>query len=117
MKTVDETHTQAKTMNVRKHPLMVRNSGIISWPPEWRRVGENQGTNVVRGELGILEDASMHELISNKIFLAMTHLSDRYIAVLAFDDPMFAKQLYQVLLKSIGRPIQEIGSLDLSHLL
>ena len=105
------------TMNLRDHPLMIRNSGVVSWPPEWKPVDVNQGNGIVRGEIGILEDASMHDLIANKIFLAMTHLSERYIAVLAFDDQVFANQLYLVLLKNIGREIREIGSLDLSHLL
>jgi hypothetical protein len=102
-------------MKLRDHPLLIRKSGIVSWPPDWKPVGENSGS--VRGEIGILDDASMHDLINNKIFLAMTHLSERYITVLAFDDQVFAKQLYLVLLKNLGRQIQEIGDLDLSHFL
>jgi hypothetical protein len=97
---------------LREHRLTLRNSGIVNWPPEWKPVAENRG--IVQGEIGILEDASMHDLLDNKIFLAMMHLSERYTAVLAFDDQVFAKQLYLVLLKNLGRQIREIGDLDLS---
>jgi hypothetical protein len=71
----------------------------------------------VRGELGSLDDVSMNKLIPNKVFLAMEHLAERYITVLAFDDDPFANQLYGLLLNNIGRSIQEIGDLDLSHTL
>ena len=47
----------------------------------------------------------------------MMHLGERYIAVLAFDDVVFTKQLYSILEQNIGRTIREIGDLDLSHLL
>jgi hypothetical protein len=59
---------------------------------------------------------SMHDLINSKIFMAMDHLSERYIAVLALNDEMFARQLYSLLVQHIGRSICEIGDLDLSHL-
>ncbi|HKY08879.1 MAG TPA: hypothetical protein VJQ55_11580 [Candidatus Binatia bacterium] len=101
-------------MKLRDHPLMIRNSGIVSWPPEWQPIGRKGS---VRGEIGILDDVSMHNLIANKIFLAAQHLSDRYVTVLAFDDEIFAKQLYPLLLENIGRSIQEIGELEISHLL
>jgi hypothetical protein len=101
-------------MKLRDHPLMTRKSGIPSWPPAWQPVVRNNGA--VQGELGILEDVSMSDLIPNKIFLAMEHVSERYITVLAFDDAMFAKQLYPLLLENIGRSIREIGDLDLSQL-
>jgi hypothetical protein len=102
-------------MKLRDHPLLIRKSGITSWPPQWQLVGNEK--NQVQGELGRLEDVSMNDLIANKIFVAMEHLSDRYIAVLAFDDEMFAQQLYSILMKNIGRSIREIGDLDVSRLL
>jgi hypothetical protein len=102
-------------MKLRDHPLMMRKSGMASWPPYWKCAARNG--DGVQGELGTLEDVSMNDLIANKIFLAMEHVSERYIAILAFDDAMFAKQLYPLLLENIGRSIKEIGDLDLSHLL
>ena len=106
---------KGRTMKLRDHPLMTLKSGTVSWPPQWQRVGHDR--SVVPGELGMLEDVSMHDLIENKIFMAMAHKSERYIAVLAFDDGMFAKQLYSLLLKQIGHSIREIGDLDMPHLL
>jgi hypothetical protein len=102
-------------MKLRDHPLMIRKSGVVNWPPEWKPVGETRG--IVQGEIGVLEDVSMHDLITNKIFLAMAHLSERYITVLAFDDETFAKQLYSLLVPSIGLSIRQIGDLDLNHFL
>jgi hypothetical protein len=99
-------------MKLRDHPLMVRN---VTWPPQWKPVGPSNGS--VQGELGILQDVSMHSLITNKICVTMEHLSHRYMAVLAFDDEMFTQHLYPVLLKRVGSSLQEIGDLDLSHLL
>jgi hypothetical protein len=88
---------------------------MMSWPPRLRSVANIRSE--VRGEIGILEDVSMNDLIPNKIFIAVDHLAERYIALLAFDDETFAKQLYPLLLKNVGRTIREIGELDLSHLL
>jgi hypothetical protein len=102
-------------VKLRDHRLMIRKSGVISWPPEWKLVGRDGGS--VRGELGTLDDVSMNKLIPNKVFLAMEHLSERYVTVLAFDDGPFANQLYGLLLDNIGRSIKEIGDLDLSHTL
>jgi hypothetical protein len=102
-------------MKLRDHPLMIRKSGVMSWPPEWKPVGPIGRS--VRGELGTLDDVSMNKLIPNKVFLAMEHLAERYITVLAFDDEPFANQLYGLLLDNIGRSIKDIGDLDLSHTL
>ena len=48
---------------------------MSSWPPDWQPVARKGGA--VKGELGILEDVSMSNLIDNKIFLAMEHLAER----------------------------------------
>lgn len=100
---------------LRDHPLIIRKSGIPSWPPQWRPVGRDNG--IIQGEVGILEDVSMSDLIENKIFLAMGHLGERYTSIIAFDDSTFARHLYPSLLKNIGRTIKDIGDLDLSHTL
>ncbi len=110
-----QTRCDVKPMKLRDHPLMIRKSGIASWPPQWQSVNRDRGS--VQGEIGILDDVSMHEAIENKIFLAIEHLGERYIAILAFDDNQFAKQLYPVLLENLGQCLKEIGDLDLSHAL
>jgi hypothetical protein len=105
---------KSRTVKLRDHPLMNRKSRTVSWPPQWQCVDHDRG--IVQGELGVLEDVSMHDLINSKIFMAMDHLSERYITVLALNDEMFARQLYSLLVQHIGRSICEIGDLDLSHL-
>ena len=102
-------------MKLRDHPLLTRKSGFVNWPPQWLSLG--WAGNKFSGEVGVLEDVSMHRLITNKIFIAARHREERYIAVLAFDDETFAQQLYQILLQNVDRSIKEIGDLDLSHLL
>ena len=102
-------------MKLREHPLFTRKSGYCSWPPQWQAI-LNENDTVV-GEVGILEDVSMNDLIANKGFLAMRHSGHRYIAVLAFDDASFANQIYSILILNMERSIKEIGDLDLSHLL
>ena len=106
---------KSRIVRLRDHPLMTRKSGTVGWPPLWKCVGNDRG--VVQGEVGMLEDVSMHDSIEDKIFIAMSHMSEKYIAVLVFDDGMFAKQIYSLFVQQIGRSIREIGDLDLSHLL
>lgn len=76
--------------------LSMRKGGVVSWPPEWRAVIRE--STVVQGEVGILDDVSMHDRIANKIFMAMEQMDERYIAVLSFDDETFTKQLYLLLI-------------------
>jgi hypothetical protein len=97
-------------MQLRNHPAMTRKSGVVNWPPQWRAVALDRG---VLGEVGTLEAVSMNDLIGNKIFIAMQHMSERYVAVLAFDDENFTKQLYSALLEHTGRTMRESGDLDL----
>ncbi len=59
----------------------------------------------------------MNELIPNKIFITARNGANRHMAVLAFDDIAFTRQLYRELLQNTGRSIRELGDLDLSHLL
>ena len=100
-------------MQLRNHPSMTRKSGLVNWPPQWRAVGLDRG---VLGELGTLEHVSMDDLVDNKIFLSMEHKSERFFAVLAFDDEKFTKQLYHILLQHTGRSVREIGDMDVSHM-
>jgi hypothetical protein len=101
-------------MRLRDHPRMIRKSGFVNWPPQWRPIGLDKG--LVQAERGILADVSRNTLIPNKIFVAMEYQAERYIAVLAFDDEVFANQLYPLLKKNIGRSILQLGELDLAHL-
>ena len=86
---------------------MTRTSSHTSWPPRWQPVGQQRG--LIQGELGILELVSMHNLIPNKIFLRMEHITDRYTERV--------KLLCEHLVVKLHNGIKEIGDLDVSHLL
>ena len=69
------------------------------------------------GEIGTLEQALMHELFDNKIFLFIEHGGFRYMGFMQFDDPAFCSQIHNLLKANLGRTIEEIGDLDLFHTL
>ena len=98
-------------MNLRDHSL-IRNT----WPPKWMPLLPDRDDKPV-GEVGILEDVFMSELIENKVFLFMQHLTFRYMGVMLFDDQMFSRAIFTVLKSHIGRSIEEIGNFDLSFTL
>ena len=95
---------------------MTRRSGLPIWPPKWTPTRLERDDKPV-GEVGILEDVVMSNLIDNKIFLFMHHQSYRYMGFMGFDDRAFCVQLYRLLKANIGRPIKEIGDLYVGHLL
>ena len=103
-------------MKFRDHPLMIRKSGYISWPPLWTTPHSDKDDKPV-GEIGILEDVAVSNLINNKIFLFMRYRSYRYMGVLAFDDPAFCRVIFTILKNNVDRSIEEIGDLDLGHTL
>jgi hypothetical protein len=53
-------------MELRDHPLMIRKSGHLIWPPVWTPIDPSRDDKPV-GEVGILEDVMMSELDDSKI--------------------------------------------------
>lgn len=103
-------------MRLRNHPLMTRKSGCQAWPPKWTTTRRDERDTPV-GEIGTLEQALMHELFDNKIFLFIEHGGFRYMGFMQFDDPAFCSQIHNLLKANLGRTIEEIGDLDLFHTL
>jgi hypothetical protein len=95
---------------------MIRKSGLPTWPPAWTTTRRDVNDRPT-GEIGYLERAMMHDLFDNKIFLVIEHQGFRYMGSMHFDDAGFCYQIYTFLQAHVGRSIQEIGDLDLSHLL
>jgi hypothetical protein len=95
---------------------MTRKSGFPSWPPVWTTTRQDANDRPT-GEIGNLERAMMHELFNNKIFLFIEHQGRRYMGSMQFDAPQFCYQIYALLQAQVGLSIQEIGDLDVSHLL
>jgi hypothetical protein len=69
------------------------------------------------GEVGVLEDVMMSDLIDNKVFMFIQHGGLRYMGFMGFDDPAFCSEIDRLLKFHVGLSIKEIGDLDLSHTL
>jgi hypothetical protein len=69
------------------------------------------------GEVGTLEEAAMNDLYDTKIFMRIADEGKRYLGTLLFDDGSFYRDVFFVLQRNIGKPIKEIGDLDLAHML
>ena len=100
-------------MELRKHPRMTW-LGRPNWPPEWTGTyGPNNP--LPRGEVGILlrvESASSN-LDTPHCFLVMQWNQQEYFGSLYFDEENFLTEIAALLRGCVGRPIAEIGSLDI----
>jgi len=98
-------------MQLRKHTFMTH--GWVSlWPPHWIRTFGRENTHPV-GELGVLEDVRQSTIDPNACFLTMNHAGARYVGRLHFDHQGFCQQFCELLQLHYGRPIEEIGGLDI----
>lgn len=81
------------------------------WPPEW--ISEEGA-----GEEGILEDVQLRDdLIPSLITISANHLNDSRKGIVVLDEPAHLKILYRKLKDNIGRPLTEIGNLDINFLI
>jgi hypothetical protein len=107
-------------MELRQHPLMAYN-GAGNWPPRW--MPREPGKPQLCGEYGVLTEIAAacnpqdHNDRPSEIFLFMEHEGVGYIASLLFDDPAFCGALGKILRSHCGKKMEEIGGLDLGHLL
>lgn len=102
-------------MKLRDHPLM-RHRSAPSWPPLWlRRVDER--TKTARGEIGVLKYVHANPNLSQKCFLVVEHEREQYVGCLIVDDLVFLARVTEILKSQSGRPIKEIGDLDVSRTL
>jgi hypothetical protein len=87
-------------MRLRDHPK-------IKWPPKWTEWGEGS----LAAEKGVLRDVDLIEpmkvLISNEIDGKI------YFAEIECFNTAFASRLHDKMKPIIGRPIREVGELDL----
>jgi len=90
--------------------------GVSNWPPIWTQ-GTEKNRKIVRDEVGILRYVHDVNPTSNKIYLVIEYKREHYVGTLIFDDLKFCHQITALLKQHIGRPIEEIGDLDLSYTL
>ena len=88
--------------------------GRPNWPPEW--VGPHGPDNPLpQGEVGTL---SRVECVSSSptgphCFVVMNFNNQEYVGTLNFDEEGFLENIFRTLAAHIGRPLSEIGSLDI----
>ena len=78
------------------------------WPPKWMFADEGVG------EEGVLEDVQIRiDWKPGLIFVAVNHLGDRRKGMIIMEDPAHLKVLYCKLEESIGKPLTEVGDLEI----
>jgi hypothetical protein len=101
-------------MLLRDHPLLTYKRSR-SWPPTWLWRGGNETSNP-KGEVGILKDVIPSAIEPyDRCFLIMEHRGAEYIGALLLSDTSFCQEIFGVLVQNRGKPIQEIGSVNLRH--
>jgi hypothetical protein len=99
---------------VRDHPDMSYR-GVRNWPPMWM-LKRDHSVRALMGEAGVLTFVRSNSRMS-KCFLFIDFEEELYIGTLIFNDRTFCRQISNLLCEHIGRPIKEIGDVNVSHLL
>jgi len=81
------------------------------WPPEWAI--SDQGL----GETGVLEAVHLRTDLTPKLInVVARHLGDVRQGVMVLEDPTLLQVVYGKLRQHVGRPLTEIGDLEISLL-
>lgn len=110
-----KTYQPLEVVKLRDHPLMSHH-GASNWPPIWTQ-GRGIDRKIIRDEIGILRYIHDVNQTSKKFYLVIEYEKEHYVGTLFFDDPTFCHQIADLLRRHIGVPIEEIGDLDVSHIL
>jgi len=95
-------------MKFRDHPLL-----SCRWPPTWLWGGGGKYVHAI-GEVGVLKDVMVSSTEpGEKCFLIMEHEGRKYIGTLLVGDPSFCQEIYTILIEQRGKPIKDIGEIDL----
>ena len=95
---------------------MSRN-GVPNWPPVWTWI-DGVENKLPTGEVGIFKWVALSGVQPpDRCYLVIDHDGSSYMGCLLFDDHAFCSQIVKLLQDYCNRPIADIGSLDLSHLL
>jgi hypothetical protein len=91
---------EEKSMRLKDHPR-------IQWPPSWAE----SGTMAPRGEQGILHEVDLVD--ATQLLLGNEFQGKVHFAELSCPNPAFANKLYEKIKPFAGRPIREIGALQI----
>jgi hypothetical protein len=95
-----EAALKEKGMRFREHPK-------IAWPPSWSEWGDRS----LSGEEGVLRDVDLIE--PTKLLLSNEVDGKVYFAEIACPNTTFASRLHEKIKPIVGRPIREVGELEL----
>jgi hypothetical protein len=85
--------------------------GFAMWPPEW--MISDQGM----GEEGILEEVHLRlDLKPQLISVVANHLGEIRKGIMVLEDPALLEAVYGQLKQHVGRPLTEIGDVEISFL-
>lgn len=105
---------------LRDHPLMTYR-GARTWPPTWVKTDgskEAATRGTLCGELGTLTQVLVSKIDPYTRFYLLIHFKDEpYMGTLLFENAAFCQQIAYLLQHHCDESIQQIGGLDLSHLL
>ena len=100
-------------MHLRDHPLMFHN-GIRSWPPMWvRRIDDPSKQPFEGDDFGTLTQISMHALAAARLSLRMKDRANEYAAHVLLDDKNFCLLVYTALKNHVGKPVKDIGDIEM----
>jgi hypothetical protein len=85
--------------------------GFAMWPPEW--MISDQG----RGEEGVLEEVYLRTDLKPKLIsVVANHLGDIRQGIMVLEDPAHLEVVFRKLKQHLGRPLTEIGDLEITFL-
>ncbi|MGA9755941.1 MAG: hypothetical protein WBV23_12465 [Desulfobaccales bacterium] len=85
--------------------------GVSMWPPEWGI--SDQGI----GEEGVLEEVHLRTDLNPKLISVMAnHLGDIRKGIMVLEDSALLELVYGKLKQQVGRPLTEIGDMEISFL-
>ncbi|HLD48660.1 MAG TPA: hypothetical protein VJA64_12605 [Desulfobaccales bacterium] len=88
----------------------LRWKGFAMWPPEWTISDQELG------EAGVLEEVHLREDLEPKLIsVVANHLGDIRKGIMVLEDPALLEVVYGKLKQHVGRPLTEIGDLEISH--
>jgi hypothetical protein len=85
--------------------------GLSMWPPEWTIM--DQGL----GESGVLEEVHLRNDLNPKLIsVVANHLGEVRKGIMVLEDPTLLESVYAKLKQHVGRPLTEIGDLEIAPL-
>ena len=97
-------------MMLRDH-LLLSCDCPYNWPPVWFSL-HNTEFRISRNEVGVLTEVRKSEIRTDEIVLIMKHNENLYYGALIFPDMAFFNEIFDLMNKSIGLSIQDIGDIN-----